>query len=42
MKIAIDATIVRDEITGTGFYITNLINGLKEIESTQKMRGRRD
>ena len=33
MKIAIDATIIRDEITGTGFYITNLINGLKEIDN---------
>ncbi|MCL4385561.1 MAG: glycosyltransferase family 4 protein [Actinobacteria bacterium] len=28
MKIAIDATIVRKENTGTGFYIINLLNGL--------------
>lgn len=28
MRIAIDATIIRKEITGTGFYIVNLLNGL--------------
>ena len=33
MKIAIDGTIVREEITGTGFYITNLINGLIKIDN---------
>jgi glycosyltransferase involved in cell wall biosynthesis len=33
MNIAIDATIIREEITGTGFYITNLINGLVKIDS---------
>ena len=31
MKIAIDATIIRKENTGTGFYIINLINGLAKI-----------
>ena len=33
MRIAIDATIIRKEITGTGFYITNLINGLIKIDN---------
>jgi len=33
MRIAIDGTIVREEITGTGFYITNLINGLIKIDN---------
>jgi glycosyltransferase involved in cell wall biosynthesis len=33
MNIAIDATIIREEITGTGFYITNLINGLIKIDN---------
>jgi len=33
MKIAIDGTIVREEITGTGFYITNLINGLMKVDN---------
>lgn len=28
MKIAIDATILRSQNTGTGFYIINLLNGL--------------
>jgi len=28
MNIAIDATLLRKENTGTGFYIINLINGL--------------
>lgn len=32
MKIAIDATIIRKENTGTGFYIINLINGLAKIK----------
>jgi glycosyltransferase involved in cell wall biosynthesis len=32
MNIAIDATIIREEITGTGFYITNLLNGLLKID----------
>jgi len=32
MKIAIDATIVREENTGTGFYILNLLNGLLKID----------
>lgn len=31
MKIGIDATIIRTEITGTGYYIINLVNGLKEL-----------
>ncbi|MCL6087381.1 MAG: glycosyltransferase family 4 protein [Actinobacteria bacterium] len=31
MRIAIDATILTRENTGTGFYIINLINGLKRI-----------
>jgi len=30
MKIAIDATLLRKENTGTGFYIINLVNGLLE------------
>lgn len=34
MIIAIDATIIREEITGTGFYITNLINGLIKIDNS--------
>ena len=33
MKIAIDATIVREENTGTGFYILNLLNGLLKIDA---------
>lgn len=33
MNIAIDGTIIREEITGTGFYITNLINGLVKIDN---------
>ena len=33
MKIAIDATIVRKENTGTGFYILNLLNGLLKIDA---------
>ena len=32
MKIAIDATIIRKENTGTSFYIINLINGLAKIK----------
>lgn len=32
MRIAIDGTIIREEITGTGFYITNLINGLMKVD----------
>jgi glycosyltransferase involved in cell wall biosynthesis len=36
MKIAIDATIIREEITGTGFYITNLLNGLAKIDDLNK------
>jgi len=32
MKIAIDGTIIREGITGTGFYITNLINGLLKVD----------
>ena len=31
MRIAIDATLVRKENTGTGFYIINLINGLLKL-----------
>jgi len=34
MRIGIDATIIREEITGTGFYITNLINGLARIDDS--------
>ena len=33
MKIAIDATILRSQNTGTGFYIINLINGLLKTSS---------
>ncbi|MHB8276106.1 MAG: glycosyltransferase family 4 protein [Candidatus Humimicrobiaceae bacterium] len=33
MKIAIDATIVRKENTGTGFYILNLLNGLLKVDA---------
>jgi glycosyltransferase involved in cell wall biosynthesis len=33
MKIAIDATILRKENTGTGFYIINLIKGIQNIHS---------
>lgn len=33
MKIAIDGSIIGEEITGTGFYITNLINGLMKIDN---------
>ena len=33
MRIAIDATIIRKEITGTGFYIINLIDGLRKIDN---------
>jgi len=33
MNIAIDGTIIREGITGTGFYITNLINGLVKIDN---------
>lgn len=33
MKIAIDGSIIGEEITGTGFYITNLINGLIKIDN---------
>lgn len=33
MKIAIDSTIIRGEITGTGFYITNLIKGLARVDN---------
>ena len=36
MRIAIDATIIRKEITGTGFYIINLINGLREIDDSNE------
>ena len=32
MRIAIDATILSNENTGTGFYIINLIKGLGKIE----------
>ena len=32
MRIAIDATLLRKENTGTGFYIINLINGLLKID----------
>ncbi len=32
-NIAIDGTIIREEITGTGFYITNLVNGLAKIDA---------
>lgn len=31
MRIAIDATLLRKENTGTGFYIINLINGLLKL-----------
>lgn len=34
MRIGIDATIIREDITGTGFYITNLINGLARIDDS--------
>lgn len=34
MEIAIDGSIIREEITGTGFYITNLINGLMKIDDS--------
>lgn len=33
MRIAIDATILSNENTGTGFYIINLIKGLGKIEN---------
>lgn len=33
MKIAIDGTILKEQITGTGFYIINLIAGLIKIDS---------
>lgn len=36
MRITIDATILRKENTGTGFYITNLINGLGEVDKSNK------
>ena len=38
MKIAIDATIIRKENTGTGYYIINLIDGLTclDIKNTYK------
>jgi len=36
MRIAIDATIIRKEITGTGFYIINLLNGLTKIDNLNK------
>ena len=32
MNIAIEGTIIKGEITGTGFYIANLINGLAKID----------
>ena len=32
MKIAIDGTILKEQITGTGFYIINLIAGLIKID----------
>jgi len=32
MKIAIDATILRSQNTGTGFYVINLLNGLMKYD----------
>jgi glycosyltransferase involved in cell wall biosynthesis len=32
MKIAIDGTILKEHITGTGFYIVNLIQGLLKVD----------
>ena len=36
MRIAIDATILNRENTGTGFYIINLISGLRKINDKNK------
>lgn len=36
MKIGIDATIIRKENTGTGYYIINLINGLQKVDKVNQ------
>jgi glycosyltransferase involved in cell wall biosynthesis len=36
LRIAIDATIIRGEITGTGFYIVNLLKGLSRIDNSNE------
>ncbi len=41
MNIAIDCTIIGDEITGTGFYIINLINGLAKVSNVDENQNKR-